>query len=87
MTTSVRSGMVGNNTAIRCRNTRLVRLRTTALPTALDTTSPTRLASADELEAVTTSRGPAARPERRLRNTAEKSALSRSRLFVGSTIA
>src|SRR5699024_3461336 len=68
------------------RNRRFTRLRTTALPTALDTTKPTRAGSparSERRQAWTTTLGRPARNPRRI--TYWKSALRRSRFAVLST--
>ena len=81
-------GMPGSRSATSARSRRLVRLRTTAPPTALDTTKPTRggwPARASVWVAWTTSSlDPARRPPEE-RTADVKSARSRSRFGAGST--
>ena len=81
-------GMPGSRSATRARSRRLVRLRTTAPPTALDTTKPTRggwPARASVWVAWTTSSlDPTRRPPEE-RTADVKSARSRSRFGAGST--
>jgi hypothetical protein len=95
ITTSAPHGNRSIRAAIKARSRRLVRLRTTAPPTALETTKPTRggrPARASVTLAWTTislepNRTPLGPPGAPLlpRSTAEKSALVRSRCPAGST--
>lgn len=92
-TTSWPAGTLGSSAATRCRSRRTVRWRTTELPTALETTNPTRtgpsspgrfatwtLISALPLRAVT-HRAPSDRP----RSTARYCSGRRSRCAAGNT--
>ena len=88
MTTSVPAGMTVSRAAISALSRRLVRLRTTAPPTALETTKPTRGGSPARAsvcaEWTTTSGEPARAPPGPL-SAAENSELVRSRCPTGST--
>ena len=87
-TTSVPTGMSASRVAISARSLRLVRLRTTAPPTALETTKPTRggcpARASVRAEWTTTSWEPARAPLGPL-SAAENSELVRSRCPAGST--
>lgn len=89
-TTSTSPGIDPNSTATRCRNTRTVRDRTTELPTALDTTNPTRGAvgpagGRETCAAWTTRSSPPLRPAPRPRTTARNCSGRRRRCVAGST--
>lgn len=88
MTRSVPAGSAWTRAAMRARSRRLVRLRTTAPPTALETTKPTRggcPARASAWLAWTTINVEPARAPLGPRKVAAKSALARSRCPAGST--
>lgn len=88
-TTSMSPAIDPNSAAIVWRSTRLVRDRTTALPTALETTRPTRgtagLSAGRRTRATWTTRSfPPLRPAPRPRRTARNCAGRRRRCAAGS---
>ncbi len=87
-TTSTPAGMPPSLAAVIARSRRVTRLRTTAFPTALDTTKPTRGArwrSESVIAAWITRNAPPLRAPRGPRTAARNCAASRSRCRAGST--
>lgn len=83
LTTTWTSGEPANRGTTRCRRRRFTRLRVTALPTALDTTKPTRDGGLLVLRACTTRVGLAALTPPR--TDPRKSDACRIRFWAGST--
>ena len=80
------AGRVGSSGRTRCRSRRRTLLRTTALPTALDTTKPARAVEACAATSRSRWTTKVPRPARRPpRTAAAKSVLRRSRCAAGST--
>lgn len=75
-------GSVGSSSAARCRNRRFTRLRTTAFPTALDTTKPTRVEPVPQRPWTTRVGLPARTP---CRTVARNSSLDLMRVAAGNT--